>query len=303
MSVELQNNGMPERKKGGGLIIALLSIGLVGAGGYAFYQSNEARKNEEAILEKRDQVIKELESLQKDYDEAVTVSKQNADELADAKARIAQYIDSLKTMKADINVLFKYRDQVEVLKKERQRLLAINDSLRKYNVKVTQERDSTALALNVRTTQLDSVSQKASELSKVIDEGAILSLKSLTAQGMKEKSGGRYVDKERSGAVDKIKVCYTVGVNRIAPVGNRTFYVQVLSPNGITLGDNDTATVGEKTVNYSAVKKFLYERNPVDVCEYISSITKKYEPGTYQVFVFDDQLREIGKTEVNLLYS
>ena len=300
MSVELQNNEAPERKKGGGLIIALLSIGLVGAGGYAFYQSNEARKNEEAILEKRDQVIKELESLQKDYDEAVTVSKQNADELADAKARIAQYIDSLKTMKADINVLFKYRDQVEVLKKERQRLLAINDSLRKYNVKVTQERDSTALALNVRTTQLDSVSQKASELSKVIDEGSILSLKSLTAQGMKEKSGGRYVEKERSGAVDKIKVCYTVGVNRIAPVGNRTFYVQILSPNGITLGDNDTATVGGKTVNYSAVKKFLYERNPVDVCEYISSITKKYEPGTYQVFVFDDQLREIGKTELNL---
>ncbi|WP_424656115.1 hypothetical protein [Capnocytophaga granulosa] len=300
MSVELQNNETPERKKGGGLIIALLSIGLVGAGGYAFYQSNEARKNEEAILEKRDQVIKELESLQKDYDEAVTVSKQNADELADAKARIAQYIDSLKTMKADINVLFKYRDQVEVLKKERQRLLAINDSLRKYNVRVTQQRDSTALALNVRTTQLDSVSQKASELSKVIDEGSILSLKSLTAQGIKEKSGGRYVEKERSGAVDKIKVCYTVGVNRIAPVGNRTFYVQVLSPNGITLGDNDTATVGEKTVNYSAVKKFLYERNPVDVCEYISSITKKYEPGTYQVFVFDDQLREIGKTELNL---
>ena len=300
MSVELQNNGMPERKKGGGLIIALLSIGLVGAGGYAFYQSNEARKNEEAILEKRDQVIKELESLQKDYDEAVTVSKQNADELADAKARIAQYIDSLKTMKADINVLFKYRDQVEVLKKERQRLLAINDSLRKYNVKVTQERDSTALALNVRTTQLDSVSQKANELSKVIDEGSILSLKSLTAQGIKEKSGGRYVDKERSGAVDKIKVCYTVGVNRIAPVGNRTFYVQVLSPNGITLGDNDTVSVGEKTVNYSAMKEFLYERNPVDVCEYISSITTKYEPGTYQVFVFDDQLREIGKTELNL---
>ena len=300
MSVELQNNGMPERKKGGGLIIALLSIGLVGAGGYAFYQSNEARKNEEAILEKRDQVVKELENLQKDYDEAVTISKQNADELADAKARIAQYIDSLKNMKADINVLFKYRDQVEVLKKERKRLLAINDSLRKYNVKVTQERDSTAMALNVRTTQLDSVSQKAKELSKVIDEGSILSLKSLTAQGMKEKSGGRYVEKERSGAVDKIKVCYTVGVNRIAPVGNRTFYVQILSPNGITLGDNETATVGERTINYSAVKKFLYERNPVDVCEYISSITTKYEVGTYQVFVFDDQLREVGKTEVTL---
>ena len=292
MSAELQNVGLPEKKKGGGLIIALLSLGLVGAGGYPFYQSNEAKKNEEAILEKRDQVVKELEALQKDYDEAVTVSKQNADELADAKARIAQYIDSLKNMKADINVLFKYRDQVNVLKKERNRLLAINDSLRKYNVKVTQERDSTASALNVRTSQLDSVSQKARELSQVIDEGSILSLKSLTANGVKEKSGGRYVEKERSGATDKIKVCYTVGVNRIAPVGNRTFYVQVVSPNGITLGD--------KTINYSAVKRFLYERNPVDVCEYISSVTKKYEGGTYQVYVFDDQLRELGKIDLSL---
>ena len=73
MSAELQNVGLPEKKKGGGLIIALLSLGLVGAGGYAFYQSNEAKKNEEAILEKRDQVVKELEALQKDYDEAVTV--------------------------------------------------------------------------------------------------------------------------------------------------------------------------------------------------------------------------------------
>ena len=286
MSAELQNVGLPEKKKGGGLIIALLSLGLVGAGGYAFYQSNEAKKNEEAILEKRDQVVKELEALQKDYDEAVTVSKQNADELAN--------------MKADINVLFKYRDQVNVLKKERNRLLAINDSLRKYNVKVTQERDSTASALNVRTSQLDSVSQKARELSQVIDEGSILSLKSLTANGVKEKSGGRYVEKERSGATDKIKVCYTVGVNRIAPVGNRTFYVQVVSPNGITLGDNETVTVGDKTINYSAVKRFLYERNPVDVCEYISSVTKKYEGGTYQVYVFDDQLRELGKIDLSL---
>ena len=215
-------------------------------------------------------------------------------------ARIAMYIDSLKTMKADINLLFKYRDQVEVLKKERKRLLAINDSLRKYNVKITQERDSTALALNVRTSQLDSVSQKAKQLSKVIDEGSILSLKNLTAQGLKERSGGRYVEKGRASAVDKIKVCYTVGVNRIAPVGNRSFYVQIISPNGITLGDNDTVSIGDRTVNYSAVRQFLYERQAVDVCEYISSITKKYEPGIYQIAIFDDQLHEMGKVELNL---
>ena len=280
MPLETENKEMSEKRKGGGLIIALLSIAFLGASGYSYYQMTEAKKNEQAIMERRDQAIKELQLLQKDYDEAVTVSKQNADELADAKARIA--------------------DQVEVLKKERKRLLAINDSLRKYNVKITQERDSTALALNVRTSQLDSVSQKAKQLSKVIDEGSILSLKNLTAQGLKERSGGRYVEKGRASAVDKIKVCYTVGVNRIAPVGNRSFYVQIISPNGITLGDNDTVSIGDRTVNYSAVRQFLYERQAVDVCEYISSITKKYEPGIYQIAVFDDQLHEMGKVELNL---
>ena len=134
----------------------------------------------------------------------------------------------------------------------------------------------------------------------MIDEGSILTLKSLVAEGVKEKSDGRYINKERASATDKIKVCYTVGMNRIAPVGNRTFYVQITSPNGITLGENDTVSEGERTVNYSAVRTFLYERNPVDVCEYISSITKKYESGVYTITVFDEKLREIGKTEVRL---
>ena len=126
---ELQGADSSEKKKGGGLLVALLSIALAGTGGYAFYQHGEAAKKEAAILEKRNETIKELETLQKDYDSAVTVSKQNADELAEAKIRIAQYIDSLKSMKADINILFKYRDQVDLLKKERNRLLAINDFL------------------------------------------------------------------------------------------------------------------------------------------------------------------------------
>ena len=36
--------GPLKEKKGGGLIIALLSIGLVGAGGYAFYRIQRSKK-------------------------------------------------------------------------------------------------------------------------------------------------------------------------------------------------------------------------------------------------------------------
>ena len=245
-------------------------------------------------------MLQELQELQKEYDGALSVSKQNADELSAAKVRITQYIDSLKAMKVDIQTLWKYRDQVQVLKKERTKLLAINDSLRKYNRRIIQERDSTYSALSEKSQLLDSVAQKNSELNSVLKEGAILTLKNLTAVAVKERSAGRYVEKDRAGATDKIKVCYTVAQNRIAQKGNRLFYVQVLDPQNVTLGENDFVSVGDKTINYSAATKFLYERQNVDVCEFIISESKKYESGVYKIVVFDEELNELGQIDLRL---
>ena len=161
------------KKKGGGFIIALLGLAVAGLGGYSFYLNNEKAKNEKVLNEQKEQMLQELQELQKEYDGALSVSKQNADELSAAKVRITQYIDSLKAMKVDIQTLWKYRDQVQVLKKERTKLLAINDSLRKYNRRIIQERDSTYSALSEKSQLLDSVAQKNSELNSFLKEGAI----------------------------------------------------------------------------------------------------------------------------------
>ena len=288
------------KKKGGGFIIALLGLAVAGLGGYSFYLNNEKAKNEKVLNEQKEQMLQELQELQKEYDGALSVSKQNADELSAAKVRITQYIDSLKAMKVDIQTLWKYRDQVQVLKKERTKLLAVNDSLRKYNRRIIQERDSTYSALSEKSQLLDSVAQKNSELNSVLKEGAILTLKNLTAVAVKERSAGRYVEKDRAGATDKIKVCYTVAQNRIAQKGNRLFYVQVLDPQNVTLGENDFVSVGDKTINYSAATKFLYERQNVDVCEFIISESKKYESGVYKIVVFDEELNELGQIDLRL---
>ncbi|GIZ14150.1 hypothetical protein [Capnocytophaga catalasegens] len=289
-------------KKGGGLLSVLLLLVLAGLGFFTFtlYQKNQ--KNESQFAEQKNQIIDELNLLKKDYDEAIETSGRNAEELEQAKQRISAYIDSLKSAKADVAALWKYRQQVQVLKDERTKLLAINDSLRRSNVLITQERDSTANVLNVRTSMLDSVSQRNTEMSKTIEEGSVLVLRKFEVEGVKERSGGRYVSTERSRASDKIRICYTVAVNRIAPEGDRFFYVQVLSPSGVTLGKNETVSVGDKTVNYTTTSRFVYEKKPVDVCEYISKPNKdtRFEGGLYTVKVFDEQLREIGTTEFQL---
>lgn len=60
-------------------------------------------------------------------------------------------------MKADISVLWKYRNQVNVLKKEREVLLAQNDSLRRSNSLISFQRDSTMVELTKQVVFSDSL--------------------------------------------------------------------------------------------------------------------------------------------------
>lgn len=297
MSQTTNTSTTPKSGKGGFLSILLLIL-LGGLGYFTYDLYKNKQETEKQITEQREQAIKELETLRSDYDQAVETSGKTSRELKEAQERISQYIDSLKTMKADINVLFKYKSQVDLLKKERTKLLALNDSLRKSNFRISQERDSTATVLNERNVMLDSISQRNNELKKTVEEGALLTLKSLDGKGVKQ-SGSKYVDTERSRATDKIKICYTVAVNRIANVGDRVFYVQVVSPLGVTLGSNATVSEGDKTVNYSLVSNFLYEKKAVDVCEFISkkAADTRFDSGEYLVRIFDENLNEVGNTQ------
>lgn len=289
-----------KKRKNGGLLIVLLLLGLIGLGYFSFHLYKEKQRTAEELTKQKEQIIKELTALQTDYENVSNISEQTAKELQSAKKRIGQYLDSLKVMKADVASLWKYRKQVQILKQERTKLIAINDSLFKLNQKIAQERDSTASVLNDKMIELDSVAQKNHELKQTVKKASVFTLKSIVGEAVKERSGGKYVETERSRATDKIRICYTVGINHIAKEGNRFFYIQVISPLNVTLGKNELVTIEDKTVNYSTISEFIYEKQPVDVCEYITTKNKKYNPGTYQVRVFDEDLVEVAKSSFKL---
>lgn len=287
-----------KNKKGrGGFLAILLTILLAGLGYFTYDLYQKKQQTEREITQQREQVIKELETLKTDYDQALEASGKKSRELKEAQTKISQYIDSLKTMKSDLNVLFKYKNQLDILKKERTKLLAINDSLRKYNQRITLERDSTATVLNEKNVLLDSISQKNEELNKKVQEGAVLTLKTIEGKGIKQGFGGKNVDTYKANSTEKLKICYTLNENRIARQGDRILYIQVVNPLGVTLGLNDTTSHDEKTINYSVISKFLYEKKTVDVCEFISrKDDKKLVSGEYIIRIYDEQLQEIGNS-------
>ncbi|MDO5607740.1 MAG: hypothetical protein Q4G08_04700 [Capnocytophaga sp.] len=307
-STDLQNgpvvpsSNVPDNnsKKGGAgskALIALLAIATAGLGVFAFSLYNEKKKNTEELTRQKDQMITELNALKSDYDKAVDDNTAVNNELVDARNRIDLYIDSLKNMKANVSSLWKYRNQVQVLTKERERLLAINDSLMNSNRYLTRERDSISSALTEISSYKDSLVQQNTKLQKVVETGSALQLTKLEIEAVKERNNGKLVNTTRAKATDKIRVCFTVAANSLAQAGNKYFYVQLISPNGVTLGENNTTSSESTTINYSAVSNFIFENKSVDVCEFVNKGGSDFEKGTYKVRMYNDKLNFVGESD------
>lgn len=294
-AVPNSNNG--SSKSGGSkALIALLAIAVAGLGIFAFSLYNEKKKTTEELTQQKEQIITELNALKTDYDNVVTDNETVNKELTDARNRIDLYIDSVKNMKANVSSLWKYRNQVQVLTKERERLLAINDSLIQSNSLITRQRDSVTTALQDATFYADSLVQQNSKLQKVVESGSSLQLSKLEIEAVKERNSGKLVNTTRAKATDKIRVCYTVASNRIAEPGNKNFYIQLISPSGVTLGENNSTSMNEKTIIYSTVSNFIYENKKLDVCEFVAK-SGEFDKGTYTVKVFNDKLDFVGESQ------
>lgn len=235
---------MTESKSNNGLkvIAALLGVALVGTLIYTSSLYSDKKKTTADLTNQKNMVVEDLNNLKADYDRAIAEGDSTNQELLDARERIGSYIDSVKSMKADISALYRYRRQVNVLTKEREFLLAQNDSLRQSNEMLTMEMDSTRTTLEKQTELADSILTQNVQLAKVVDAGSALSLSKFSVEAVRERNSGKLVSVNRHRRADKLKVCYTVAANRIASSGDTQFYVQVTGPNGAIMGENAVAS-------------------------------------------------------------
>ena len=294
---------MTESKNNNGLKVIAILLGVVLAGTLFYTASlyNDKKETTAKLTNEKNLVVEDLNNLKADYDRAIEESETTNQELVEARNRISEYIDSVKTMKADIAALYRYRRQVRTLEKEREFLLAQNDSLRKSNTLLAMERDSTFVALERQTNLSDSLVTQNTQLAKVVEIGSALNLSKFSIDAVKERSSGKLVSTNRATRADKIKICYTVAANNIANSGDRQFYIQVTDPAGNILGENSTASTEEgASITYSKISNFFYENGALDVCDFVSKSTDKFAKGNYEVKVYDTKLRELSTSKFQL---
>ncbi|SNR65623.1 hypothetical protein SAMN04488009_3017 [Maribacter sedimenticola] len=291
---------MTETKNNNGLkvLTALLGVVLLGTIIYTVSLYQDKKKTEVVLSKEKELVVEDLNSLKSEYDKAILESNATNEELVSARDNIAKYIDSVKTMKADISSLSRYRRQVSVLKAEREQLLKQVDSLTRSNSMIAMQRDSTYVELEKQTVFNDSLVVQNTNLAQVVEKGSALNLSKFNVDAVKERNSGKLVSTQRARATDKFKICFTVADNVIAQAGDRTFYLEVLDPQGNVLGGSNSQTNDNgASVTYSKQTNFYFENKSLDVCDYINKPAGDFKDGNYMVNVYDDQLKLLGTSK------
>ena len=269
-----------------GILIALF----IGTGFYTSKLYNDKKENEALLTEEKQMVMNDLSAMASQYDTAISDNEITNGELIEARDRIQDLMDSLKTSQSSVSTLWRYKNKYFNLQKEMDGLLAQNDELRVENSLLATTLDSTRVQLAERAVFTDSLLVQNTELATVVKDASVLSTVGLKGFGVIERSSGKLIPTERATRSDKIRVCFTVAKNSLVEAGDQELYVQVIDPKNNVIGVNEQIQFEEKTLNYSVVSKFNYENRNLNVCEFVATKgEEKFEKGRYVVNVFNKE--------------
>jgi flagellar basal body-associated protein FliL len=264
----MEENAQNENRKKSGLLWILITLLAItnGVTFWMYWQEKNKAANEivvkEQVIVERDNVKSDLLQLQKDFDNLQTNDKTLQAEIEAKKAEIAQLLVDAEKHKGD----------------------------------VLKELDSE----KGKTTTL---SKEKEVLSATIQKGSILSCSNVMAKGVKFKSGGKKeTETTKASRVQKIKVSFTLGENKIARAGEKTVFVRIVTPDGKEMAknyDDNYRFTFDKSSGYFAGKQALnyanVEISGVTYCEGKEPLV----PGNYIIEVSCDGVI-IGGTSLRL---
>jgi len=287
------------------LIIALLALSIVvnGVLGFMIMQKNDnieqlAGTNEE-ITEEKDELEGELFDMLAQYDSLETSNDTLNVQLSEERAKVEELIAKVKSGNWTI---YKLKKETESLRKIMKGFVVTIDSLNTANQVLIGENQEIKSELGKerdRSSQLESAKDK---LSKKVEIGERLSAVFMEAYAQRVKSNTIHKRTEKASRTDKIKGCFTIGVNELTKPGKKNVYLRVIGPDGkvLTLKNNEDNMFEFDGVRglYSVKKEVIYENEELDVCMYWV-VQNELKPGKYIVYAYADN-HEIGVTEFAL---
>lgn len=272
-------------------IIIFLIILLVGLGAYTLILFQDSQENQKDLQEQKMAIAQELGDLKGTYDALLQDYQLQDQELIEARARIAQLLDSVESAKPSMAIIKRYRIEIARLKEERTMLFARADSLIQVTQSLSFMVDSTRVVLNQTRLESDDLRQKNKDLERILEKGAQLQIIDFSSSAVIVRRSGKIVDTKRASRADKIRACFTITPNAVAAPGERNLYLQVINPKNNLIGNRVTSEQGEERLYYSATTQVDFQQEEIDVCIMVGAQEDDLIAGRYVLNLYQDSTR------------
>lgn len=189
-------------------------------------------------------------------------------------ARIKQLQSEIETLKG---ILRHYVAKIDSLGKENAGLRAENKKIRDRNAQLS--------------TQVKEESRKNEELSERMTLAEKLNVTGVSLTPLK-KNGKKETKIKKA---KQLMVTFTIPQNNSTPVGEKTIYLRITSPEGNLLGDAGSFTFEEASLQCTARKVIEYAGEEISGINIYWDINTVLNPGEYLVELFADNYRLTSK--------
>ena len=282
-------------------LIALLIGGLV-------YTSMKLKKSTETIIvtEKERDDVKALKAeLETKYNAALqdieNFKAENAgldslltareNELKAKKAKIDALLAQVAQNKQDKEALAKAQALIAELENDKIALQRSVDSLTTVTKQLTVDKENLTTQLTTTTQEKEQLNTENKQMKDKIDKASILSTSDIVATPIRTTKKGKEEEVKKAKDAQKLKICFDLLENKIAPKGPTELAVRIISTDGSTIqieslgsGTLIEATTGN-SIPYTYTISPDFDNETKQVCSYWNQ-NYNFGPGKYSVEVY-----------------
>jgi len=259
------SSGTPNKMKN--IIIALLLLAIVAIVYMMTRQSGEIENLESERLN----LITEIEQMRS---ELMSMSSENdsmalyVDSEVERMTFLIKELEGKNKMTSDeIN---KTKRQIKQLQADKNRLVAQVDSVNRAYQALAIEKAQVEEVLQEEVVKNESLNTENRDLRKDVAVGSMLTLSKIEVSTYKVKGVGKESATNSAKSVERVKACYTISKNNIAPRGNRAVYMRVTTPELTVMAfqgdESNVFTFNGQPLMYSAKQTLFYENDLIESC-------------------------------------
>jgi flagellar basal body-associated protein FliL len=199
----------------------------------------------------------------------------------------------------------KVNKKLELLRKISQGYVHQLDSLYTVNRELKEENEKIRQQYDQEQDKTRTLSKDKEKLVEKLTQATVLKAYSISSIGVRLTGSGKEKETDKAAKIERVKICFTLGENKLVESGRKTVYVRIVRPDNVVVtqkvdGDYTFQYQGQ-TMEYTSKQEVDYQNKDTSTCIYWTKKSKEESAmvGIYNVFIYADGF-EIGSSSFML---